>query len=410
MTAAPSWLNAARPLRRPDFRRLWLGLGVSQLGSQVTQVTVAYQVYELSHHSALSLGLVGFFRFLPIVLAAFVAGPVADARDRRSLMLLTQGSLLLNSVLMAWVSWRGLASPALVYGFVAVTGLGFAFDAPARHALVPNLVPVEELPSALSLNITVFQIATIAGPALGGLLLRFGGPALAYATDAVSFGVLFTQLLRMRYRAPRAERPVRISLAAFREGVAFLRGRPELLWLMWLDFAATFLAGSLLLMPIYADQILKVGVNGLGWLYAAPAVGAVPASLWLAGRPPVERQGLVVVGAVMAYGVAIAVFGSLRSFPLALLFLAFSGAADTVSMVVRNTVRQLHTPDGLRGRMTSLNQLFFVGGPQLGEVEGGVVARFASAPVSVVSGGILCVGAALAIGLGVPSLRRLRRS
>jgi MFS family permease len=378
------------------------------MGSQVTQVAVAYQVYLLTH-SALSLGLIGLFRFLPITIAAFVAGPLADARDRRVLMLVTQSTLLVNSAAMAVLSYQGRVTPAVIYIFVALSGLGFAFDGPARQSLVPSLVPAEELPNALSLNITVFQLATVIGPGLGGLLLRYGGPTLAYAVDTVSFLGLLLALLRMQYRAPRVEKPLRISFSAFRDGLLFVVGTPELLWLMLLDFVATFFAGSLLLLPVFADQILHVGVRGLGLLYAAPAAGAVIAAACMAALRPVEREGPVVLGSVVIYGVAVALFGVTRSFPLALLFLALSGAADTVSMVVRNTVRQLRTPDSLRGRMTSLNQLFFVGGPQLGELEAGVVARLTSAPISVLSGGLACIVASVAIGLAVPRLRHLRR-
>ena len=404
----PSLQAAMRSLRRPDFRKLWSGLAVSQMGSQVTQVAVAYQVYVLTH-SALSLGLIGLFRFLPISIAAVVAGPLADSRDRRRLMLVTQSTLLINSAAMAVLTYRGHVTPGLIYAFVALSGLGFAFDAPARQALVPSLVPAEELPNALSLNITVFQLATVIGPGLGGLLLRAGGPALAYTVDTISFSALLVALWRMDYRAPPVAKPLRISLSTFRDGLRFVVGTPELLWLMLLDFVVTFFAGSLLLLPLFADQLLHVGVRGLGLLYAAPAVGAVLAAACMAALPQVEKEGPVVLGAVVIYGAAVALFGVARSFPLAFLFLALSGAADTVSMVVRNTVRQLRTPDSMRGRMTSLNQLFFVGGPQLGEVEAGVVARLTSAPISVVSGGLACIVASLVMGLAVPQLWRLRR-
>ncbi len=408
METPRQWPAVVRSLQRPDFFRIWSGLGVSQIGSQIGQVAVAYQVYELSHHSALSLGLVGAVRFVPIAVAAVVAGPLADSRDRRKLMLVTQGTLLVNSTAMAVLSWSGLATTGWVYVFVAVTGLAFAFDAPARHALVPSLVAAEELPNALSLNITVFQIASVVGPALGGVILRVGGPKLAYALDAATFAVLLLQLARIEHRPRLTGRRLELSLSAFGDGLAFLRGQPALIWLMSLDFVATFFAGSLLLLPLYADQILHVGVAGLGWLYAAPAMGAVLAALAMASRKPVERQGLVVLGSVAVYGAAIVGFGLARLFPLALLCLALSGAADTVSMVVRNTVRQMRTPDALRGRMTSLNQLFFVGGPQLGELEAGFVARLTSAPVSVISGGVACLVATALAALCVPALRGLR--
>ncbi len=398
--------NAARVLRRPDFLRLWVGLGLSQIGSQVSQVAVAWQLYLLTH-SALSLGLVGLFRFFPILVASFLGGPLADAADRRRLMIVTQSVLSLNSLAMAVLTATGLVTPAMVYGFVFIGGLCFAFDGPARHSLIPNLVPPEELANAVSLNVTVFQVAMVIGPGIGGLLLGWKGPAFAYAVDAASFLTLIYALLTMRYRPDPARATGSVSLAAFTEGLRFLQRTPVIFWLMLLDFVATFFAGALLLMPVYADQILHVGASGLGLLYAAPAGGAVIAALFLAGRPPIVRQGKTTLWAIAAYGLAVAAFGASRSFALSLAMLAASGAADTVSMVVRQTVRQLLTPDELRGRMTALNQLFFVGGPQLGEVEAGVVARYFGAPLSVISGGVACVLAVIAMGSLLPQLRHL---
>jgi MFS family permease len=401
-----SFENAARVLRRPDFLRLWVGLGLSQVGSQVSQVAVAWQLYLLTH-SALSLGLVGLFRFLPILAASFLGGALADAVDRRRLMLLTQSTLALNSLAMAVLTYFGLASPAVVYAFVFIGGICFAFDAPARHSLVPNLVPADELPNALSLNVTVFQVATVIGPSVGGLLLGAGGPTVAYALDATSFLTLIVALWTMRYRPDPARAVGSVSFTAFSEGLRFLQKTPVIFWLMLLDFIATFFAGSMLLLPLFADQLLHVGARGLGLLYAAPAVGAVAAALFLSGRAPVVRQGRAVLWSVAVYGVAIALFGLSRNFILSFSLLALSGLADTVSMVVRQTVRQLLTPDELRGRMTALNQLFFVGGPQLGEVEAGVVARFLGAPLSVISGGVACVLAVAVMGAAFPSLRKL---
>jgi MFS family permease len=403
-----SFENAARVLRRPDFLRLWIGLGLSQIGSQVSQVAVAWQLYLLTH-SALNLGLVGLFRFLPILMASFLGGPLADAVDRRRLMLVTQSILALNSLAMALLTHAGLVTPAIVYAFVFIGGFCFAFDAPARHSLVPNLVPSEELANALSLNVTVFQVATVLGPSVGGLLLGTSGPAVAYALDATSFLALIVALLGLRYRPDPGRVTGSVSLSAFTEGVRFLRRTPVIFWLMLLDFLATFFAGSLLLLPLYADQLLHVGASGLGLLYAAPACGAVVAAIFLAGRAPVVRQGPTVLWAVAVYGAAIAAFGLSRNFALSFAMLALSGIADTVSMVLRQTVRQLLTPDELRGRMTALNQLFFVGGPQLGEVEAGVVARVFGAPLSVISGGVACVLVAAVMAAVFPSLRQLRQ-
>jgi MFS family permease len=403
-----SFENAAKVLRRPDFLRLWIGLGLSQIGSQVSQVAVAWQLYLLTH-SGFSLGLVGFFRFVPILIASFLGGSLADAVDRRRLMLVTQTTLALNSLAMAILTSFGVVQPAMIYAFVFIGGLCFAFDAPARHSLIPNLVPEDELPNAVSLNVTVFQVATVLGPSLGGPLLALAGPAASYAVDAASFVALIVALWTMRYRRDPSRATGSVSFAGVAEGLRFLRRTPVIFWLMLLDFFATFFAGSLLLMPFYADQLLHVGASGLGLLYAAPACGAVAAAVFLAGRAPIVRQGPTVLWSVIIYGASIAVFGLSRNFFLSFTMLALSGVADTVSMVLRQTVRQLLTPDELRGRMTALNQLFFVGGPQLGEFEAGVVARFFGAPASVISGGVLCVVAAFGMAAAFPSLRHLRQ-
>lgn len=398
-------MNAARALRRPDFLRLWLGFAFSEAGSQVTQVAIAWQLYLLTH-SALSLGLVGLFRFLPILLMSLAGGVVADGVDRRRLILFAQTALAANSASLAWLTWTGRVTPAALYGFSFLAGLARAFDNPARQALLPNLVTAEELPNALSLNASAWQVATIAGPSLGGLLLAWKGPALAYAVDAVSFGGMALAAWAISFREKSAFRS-QISLEAAVEGLLFLRRTPVILWLMALDFMACFFAGSMMLMPIYADQLLHVGARGLGFLYAAPAAGALVAALAMAARPPVRRQGTTVLAAVFAYGASIALFGISRNFALSLVFLTASGASDTVSMIIRQTVRQLLTPDELRGRMTSVNMVFFMGGPQLGELEAGAVAKAFGAPFSVVSGGVLCAVGVLAF-LAAPSLRRLR--
>jgi hypothetical protein len=215
-------------------------------------------------------------------------------------------------------------------------------------------------------------------------------------------------LLSMSYRG--AARPeTQVGLEAVKEGIRFVRTQPVIRTTMLLDFFATFFGGSLLLMPIFANELLQVGPRGLGVLYAAQPAGAALAGIWLATRSLPPRQGRLILWAVAVYGAAVAVFGASRSFPLSLAALALSGAADTVSTVIRQTLRNLLTPDALRGRMTSLNMMFFMGGPQLGEVEAGAVARAFGPRVSVASGGLLCVGVAALTAAIAPALRRYRR-
>jgi MFS family permease len=294
---------------------------------------------------------------------------------------------------------------AAIYGLAFVAGAATAFDNPARQALVPRLVSREHLPNALSLYATVWQVATIAGPAFGGALLAWTGPTAIYVVDVVSFGAVIAALLAMKHRHVGLGK-TQISAKAAIEGLRFIRRTPLIWSTMLLDFAATFFAGSMLLLPIFADQLFHVGTRGLGLLYAAQPVGAALAGAVLSTLHPPRRRGPAILWAVAVYGAAIAVFGLSPWFWLSFVMLALSGAADTVSMVIRQTVRQTLTPDDLRGRMSSVNMIFFMGGPQLGEVEAGTVAKLFGVRFSVASGGVLCLFTAAAVAFLVPALRR----
>jgi MFS family permease len=296
-------------------------------------------------------------------------------------------------------------SPATIYTVVFLAGVAVAFDAPARQSLLPLLVPRDDLPNALSLMAMIFQLATIMGPAVGGFLLKFVGVVPIYIADVASFLAVITALFLMKHRGGPAK-PSAISIKAAAEGLAFLKRTPLVLSMMLLDFFATFFGGSMLLMPIFADQLLDVGPEGLGFLYAAQPAGAAVAAAIMSALPTVKKQGVTVLVSVAIYGIAIAGFGISPWLWLSLLCLAISGAADTVSMVIRQTIRQLVTPDELRGRMTSVNMIFFMGGPQLGEVEAGLVAAWFTARASVASGGVFCVIAVIATAFTVPSLRK----
>lgn len=404
--ARPSEIATIRlpALASRDFRSLLSGQLVSLTGTKMQQVAVAWQLY-LFTRSPWALGLLGAFRVVPVLAFALGGGVVADAFDRRRLMIASQTSLAAVSAVLALASHGGWASAPLIYATAAVAGAATAFDTPARQALVPLLVPREHLAGALSLYALAVQMATILGPSLGGLVLAHFGVTPVYVIDAVSFLAVIAPLATLHHRA--APRPgARADLRAALEGLAFLRQAPLIRTTMLLDFFATFLGGSMLLMPIFADQILQVGPKGLGLLYAAQPIGAALAGAVLASAALPRRQGATLLVSVAAYGLAIAVFGVSRWFWLSLVALAASGAADTVSVVIRQTLRQLLTPDELRGRMTSLNMMFFMGGPQLGEVEAGLLAKATSPRFSVASGGLLCVAVALIAALLAPSLRR----
>jgi MFS family permease len=390
-------------LRSRDFRLLLGGQAISLAGTQMQQVALVWQLYLLTG-SPLSLGLLGAFRVTPILLLALGGGVLADALDRKKLLIASQLGMMLSSLGLLVATHTGAISPAIIYGLAALGGAASAFDPPSRQALLTQLVTREQLPNALSLYSTVFQIASIAGPSLGGALLAWKGVQPIYLFDVLSFLAVIGAILAMEHEAP-SRGAAGLSAHALLEGLRFLKRTPLILSTMLLDFGATFLAGSLLLLPIFADQILQVGPRGLGLLYAAQPIGAALAGVSLSVLPTIRRQGRALLVAVTVYGASIAAFGVSRSFPLSLLLLAVSGAADSVSVLMRQTVRQFLTPDELRGRMTSVNMIFFLGGPQLGEVEAGVVARLVGVRPSVWSGGLLCVLLAGVAALS-PSLRK----
>ena len=283
-----------------------------------------------------------------------------------------------------------------LYVLAALGSAVGAFDLPARGALVPTLVPREHLPNAISLNTIMFQTASVVGPSLGGLMIASSGVGWVYVANAMSFGFVIVALLLMRDvpAHPKSETGSRddVSWRAAMEGLRFVFRSPLIRSTMLLDFFATFFSSATALLPIFAQDMLQVGAKGYGWLYAAPAVGAMATSAALVPLVDrIERRGPTLLWAVAGYGLATVVFGVSRSFWLTFACLMLTGATDTVSMVIRNIVRQLETPDRLRGRMMGVNMVFFMGGPQLGELEAGAVANWLGAPFSVISGGIGCL-------------------
>ncbi len=418
--------SPARPyrvLRHRDYRNFWLANLISLIGSQMQVTALHWHVYLLTR-SPLFLGLVGLTRAVPVLVFSLWGGVLADRTDRRRLMLATQVAMTGVAGSLALFTHAKRETVLLLFVLNALGAAASAFDGPARQALVPRLVPRDELQAALVLNLTVFHVAMIGGPALAGLMLAGGhiagqasstGPlAWIYALNALSFLAVLGALWRMDRAVgrPQAENGGEESaLRSLAQGLRFVFGTPIMVWTMALDFFATFFSGAMSLLPIFADQVLHAGPRGYGILVAAPAVGALAGSLWTTWRPLSPNQGRLFLWAVAAYGAATITFGLSRSFLLTFLALAGTGLADLVSTVVRQTLRQLVTPDSLRGRMTSVNMIFFMGGPQLGEVEAGFVASlFASAAVgatvSVVSGGVATILVASVVAFATPIVRR----
>ena len=394
------------PLRRDrDYRLLWIGQLISGVGRQVTVVALPFQLYVLTQ-STLAVGLLALVQLVPILVFALGGGAVADAVDRRRLLLLTQLGLAgASSVLFLLAMNPG----APIWGYYAVAavaaGLG-AVDQPARSSAIPRLVPIERLPAAIALNQLGFQAMAVAGPALGGILLATVGVPAAFFFDAVTFGAAIVALLVIAPIPPHpgAARP---SLTTVKEGLRFVRRRRVVLSTFVIDLVAMVFGMPTSLYPALALTVFGVGPAGVGLLAAAPAAGAlVGATLsgWVGG---VVHPGRAVIIAVAAWGLAITGFGlSTFSFALALVFLAIAGAADVFSAVLRSAIVQLDTPDELRGRVASIHILVVTSGPRLGDAEAAAVAALTSPQLSVVSGGILCLVGLVAVVRHYPELGR----
>jgi MFS family permease len=354
---------------------------------------ILWHVRELTDQP-IALGGVGLARIVPIILFSLLAGAVADAFSRRRVIFTTQSAMALISVVLTWLTATGRIELWQLYALTACQSAAAAFDLPARQALVPNLVPPRDLTNAFSLQSIAFQTGAIVGPAASGLVIAHLGLQYCYGLNALSYGAVLIALVRMgQVDQDRRDGAGRVSPSAIAEGVRFILAQPLILSTMLLDFFATFFSSANTLMPVFARDVLHVGALEYGWLSSAQAIGAVAAGLVLSQRDQLRRQGPVLLWSVVAYGLTTVAFGLSRTVPVAMLSLAGAGAADAVSTIIRNTIRQLATPDHIRGRMTSLNQIFFMGGPQLGEVEAGVAAQLLGAPLAVVTGGIGCLAA-----------------
>ena len=364
-----------------------------------------------AHEKALALGGVGLSRVVPIVICSLIAGVAADAFDRRKVRLCTNGAMFFISGSLAAMTLAGVHQLWAIYLVSAVSAAASAFDNPARNAFFPQLVPPEHLPNAISLNSILFQAASVVGPVLAGGIISISNVAWVYVVDAVSFAVLVGSLLAMRdIPARKAKSQLSMGPRAAMEGLRFVFGRPLIRSSMLLDFFATFFASASALLPIFAQDILHVGAHGFGLLSSATAAGAVLTSfIMVPAIERIERRGRTLIFAAVIYGLTTVAFGFSHSFWLSFFCLFLAGCADMVSTVLRQVIRQIATPDEMRGRMTSVNMMFFMGGPQLGELEAGVVAQAFGPVASVVSGGLGCIFAVLWIAAKTPTLTNYRR-
>jgi MFS family permease len=349
-------------------------------------VAVGWQMYDLTH-SALALGFVGLAQFLPQLLLVFVVGHVADRYDRRTVARACEVLEALAMISLCVTAARGFASPALLYVTVSVLGLGRAFEAPAVGALLPNLVPPELIPAAAARGSAAQQTAIITGPAVGGLLYAWH-PAIPYGVAGTMFAIAAVLMTVMRTRGSGSGGAGRATRDSIFAGLSFISKTPLVLGAISLDLFAVLLGGATALLPIYARDILTIGPWGLGLLRTAPAIGALSLSLWFARHPIKARAGRLMFLAVGTFGLATIVFGLSRSFALSFLALIVLGASDVVSVVIRQSLVATATPDGMRGRVNAVNQLFIGTSNQVGEFESGLTAAWLGPVGAVVLGGI----------------------
>lgn len=395
------------PLRHDrDFRLLWLGQAISSSGRMITFIVLPYQIYVITG-DLLAVGALSLVQLVPILVFALGGGAMADAVDRRKLLLVTQTGLALSSLALALLALLPDPSILAIYAvaFVAA-GLG-AIDQPARASAIPRLVPAARLPAAIAMNQLVFNGSAVIGPAVGGVVLATMGIAAAYLIDVVTFAAAIVALLLISPIAPAAG-AIRPSLATIVEGLRYARSRREVLATFVVDINAMVFGSPRSLYPALALDVFRVGPAGVGLMASAAALGGLMAALFSGRVTTVRRAGRAVLIAVSVWGLGITAFGlATFSFPLALLFLAIASGADVISAVLRSSIVQLITPDGLRGRVSSIHVLVVTGGPRIGDAEASVVAAAIGTQLSVISGGLLTIAGLGAIALAMPEFRRL---
>lgn len=394
------------PLRvSRDFRRLFLGLAVSELGYQFTLVATFIQVFELTGSPA-AVGLIGLVGLVALVVGTLVGGAFVDVIDRRTLLIVAQIGFMTASGILLAGAVHGDPPLWVVYAAVALIAGLSAIDSPTRSAITPRLVGRELLPSALTLNQVVWNATALIGPALAGIVITELGLSWAYAIDLVTYVAMLAAAIAIAPVPPERIEGSPTGWRAVTEGFAFLRGRAVLKASFAIDVVAMVFGMPRALFPILAVTQFHRGPAVVGLLFAAPAVGAVLGALTAGWVARVRHQGMAVVWAVVVWGAGIAAFGLVSSLWLGLLLLAIAGAADVISAVFRSTILQLSVPDALRGRLSQIHILVVTGGPRLGDLEAGMVASAFSPAVSVVSGGLLCIAGAALLAWLVPSFRR----
>jgi MFS family permease len=379
-------------LRHKQFALYWWTRVLSTAGYQIMQVAIQWQIYQLTD-SAFHLGMIGLVMFIPVIAGTFIIGHVADHYDRRGIIRICQISKAVGAVILIFASYTDHLSVGLIYLVVFIVGTGRAFEGPTLHTIPPSIMPQEVLSRAIAAGNTAYQVALIGGPALGGFLLVAGTNAVYYICLAMFvIAGIFISLVRI-------ERPAKVkksvTLESVLAGFTYIKSRPIIFGAITLDLAAVLIGGVTALLPIFARDVLDAGPQGLGLLRSSPAVGALVMSFVLSNIQINKHAGRIMIGAVVVYGLATAVFGFSSWLWLSMLMLAITGAADSVSVVVRHSLVQTRTPNEMLGRVMAVNSTFTGTTSNLGQFESGVVAALIGAGPAVVIGGLGAAGVAL---------------
>jgi MFS family permease len=372
---------ADHPLRIPNFRAYWLSRFAGTIAISAQGIIIGWQVYGLAREqlhfsierAASMLGLIGLVQFVPLFLLTPVVGLTADTFDRRWIVRGTTALLMINAIMLGMLTWAGHLSLPFLFVAAGFVGVARAFSGPAYSALAPNLVSRESLPTAIAISTLAWQTGTIAGPSVGGVLYAIH-PDFAYATVAALFVVALALMMLIKPVPQPPAQSDRHPLQRILDGFRYVRQNRLVLATITLDLFVVLLAGATALLPVYARDILHVGASGLGILAAGMGIGAAVASLWFSFRPMKSDVGVKMLIAVLIFAAAILTFGLSRSFWLSFAALIVAGAADMVSVYVRTSLVQLHTPDVMRGRVSAVSQLTISASNELGEAESGLLA------------------------------------
>ncbi|WP_300974246.1 MFS transporter [Sphingomonas sp. LHG3406-1] len=408
-------MSPTSPLQIRDFRLYWCARFFAVLATMGMVVIIGYQVYDVARadygmsirDGALMLGLLGAVQFVPLALLTPVAGWTADRFERRTVARIANGIDMLVALCLGLATWNEVLNLPLLFTLAAMHGVARVFVGPSMSAIAPNIVPPDLLPKAIALSSIAWQSASVAGPALGGFLYAVGAP-LPYWAAAVLLALAALLLTPIRRIVPPPMQGHPHPIRQMVEGLTFVRRRRFLLGAITLDLFAVLLGGATAMLPVFARDILQVGTEGLGLMRGAPAVGAALVAGWFAWQPLKHNVGVKMLLSVAAFGALTIFFGLSTSLPLSLLILALLGAADMLSVYVRSSLVQLHTPDMMRGRVSAVSGLAISASNELGELQSGLAAALLGPVGAVVAGGAAAIGIAGAWSYLFPELRRAK--